>query len=90
MGNICGQIQFEKEYARKLSIPKQAQKKSSELECKNIDGRYEILQTIGSGSSCKVKLAKSLYSEELYAIKIINSKIEKRVKDVVKSEADEL
>ena len=38
--------------------------------------KYQIIKTIGSGASCKVKLATNLETNEEVAIKIINNNMD--------------
>ena len=49
-------------------------------------GKYEILRTLGSGASCKVKLALDKESGRKVAIKIINDNMDKALRQLVMTE----
>jgi len=38
-----------------------------------LDGRYALVKTVGSGATCKVKLAKDLQTGKTVAVKILKS-----------------
>ena len=49
-------------------------------------GVYEIIKTIGTGASCKVKLGIDTCSGRKVAIKIINDNMEQKLKDLLQVE----
>jgi len=51
-------------------------------------GRFNILRTLGSGGSCKVKLAEDSSSGNKVAIKIMNDDMGQEEKQLLKTEVD--
>ena len=53
-----------------------------------IIGRFKILHTLGSGASCKVKLAFDSETGRKVAVKIISDNMDKSLMELVKVEID--
>ena len=51
-------------------------------------GKYNILKTLGSGASCKVKLAVDTETDREVAIKIINNNMDEQLKKLVLTEVN--
>jgi BR serine/threonine kinase len=51
-------------------------------------GKYNIIRTLGTGASCKVKLALDTESGRKVAIKIINDNMDANLKKLVMTEVD--
>ena len=51
-------------------------------------GDYEIIKTIGSGASCKVKLGIDTKSGKKVAIKIMNPDLDQKDKNLLKTELE--
>ena len=51
-----------------------------------LDGKYKIIKTIGSGASCKVKLAENIKTGKEVAVKIINDNMDKKLKELINIE----
>ena len=49
-------------------------------------GRFEIIRTLGTGASCKVKLALDTESGRKVAIKIINDNMDAKLQELVLTE----
>lgn len=49
-------------------------------------GNYEIIKTIGSGASCKVKQAIDTVSGKKVALKIMNDDLDQKDKNLLKTE----
>jgi len=49
-------------------------------------GRFEIMRTLGTGASCKVKLALDTESGRKVAVKIINDNMDPKLKDLIMTE----
>jgi serine/threonine protein kinase len=49
-------------------------------------GKYEIVRTLGTGASCKVKLAIDSESGRKVAIKVINDNMDQALKQLVMAE----
>ncbi len=49
-------------------------------------GKYEIVKTLGSGGSCKVKLAIDTDNGEKVAIKMLNQNLDSKTHSLIKSE----
>jgi|TARA_B110000305_G_C19354764_1_gene596181 serine/threonine protein kinase len=46
-------------------------------------GKYEVLRTLGSGASCKVKMGMDSDSGKKVAIKIMNDNMDEKLKELV-------
>ena len=46
-------------------------------------GKYEVLRTLGSGASCKVKMGMDSESGKKVAIKIMNDNMDEKLKELV-------
>lgn len=53
---------------------------------KILDGKYQIIRTIGRGASCKVKLGNDLESGRPVAIKIMKSCLDEKLKALIMNE----
>ena len=53
---------------------------------KILDGKYQIIKTIGRGASCKVKLANEIESGRPVAIKIMKSSLDQKLKALIMNE----
>jgi serine/threonine protein kinase len=53
---------------------------------KILAGKYELIRTIGSGASCKVKLAKEIESGRNVAIKIIKDSLDENLRSLLMNE----
>lgn len=51
-----------------------------------LSGKYELIRTIGTGASCKVKLAKEIESARTVAIKIINNSVDDKLRQLLMNE----
>jgi len=51
-------------------------------------GKYDILRTLGSGASCKVKMALDTETGRKVAIKIINDNLDEKMLELVKVEVE--
>jgi serine/threonine protein kinase len=49
-------------------------------------GKYEILRTLGSGASCKVKLGLDTTTNRKVAIKIMNDNMDAKMKELLMTE----
>jgi serine/threonine protein kinase len=49
-------------------------------------GRFEIMRTLGTGASCKVKLALDTETGKKVAVKIINDNMDLKLKELVMTE----
>ena len=49
-------------------------------------GRFEIMRTLGTGASCKVKLALDTETGKKVAVKIINDHMDLKLKELVMTE----
>ena len=49
-------------------------------------GKYQILRTLGSGGSCKVKLGIDTRNGKKVAIKVIKNDMEQKLKDLLQVE----
>ena len=49
-------------------------------------GKYQVLRTLGTGGSCKVKLGFNTESGEKVAIKIMNKNMDAKTKELVLTE----
>jgi len=49
-------------------------------------GRFQILRTLGTGASCKVKLALDTETGRKVAVKIINDNMDPKMKELVMTE----
>lgn len=49
-------------------------------------GRFDILRTLGTGASCKVKLAMDTETGRKVAVKIMNDNIDPKMKELVMTE----
>ena len=49
-------------------------------------GKYNVLRTLGSGASCKVKMGHDTESGRKVAIKIMNDNLDEKMKDLVLTE----
>ena len=53
-------------------------------------GNYEIIRTLGSGASCKVKLALDKLTGRKVAVKIMNKELDDKTKELVMAEVEAL
>jgi len=53
-------------------------------------GKYKVIRTIGSGASCKVKLAKDSETGRKVAIKILNDDVDDKMKELVLTEVESM
>ncbi len=51
-------------------------------------GKYEILRTLGSGASCKVKLGLDTESGRKVAIKIMSDNMDAKMKELLMTEVE--
>ena len=49
-------------------------------------GKYQILRTLGSGGSCKVKLGINMQTGEKVAVKIMSSKLDRKTQQLILTE----
>lgn len=53
-------------------------------------GNYQIIQTLGDGLTCKVKLGFDLENKEKVAIKIIKNDLPQKIKEGIQNEIQAL
>ena len=53
---------------------------------KILAGKYNLVRTIGSGASCKVKLAKDIESGRAVAVKIMNDSLDSKLRALIMNE----
>lgn len=46
-------------------------------------GKYKVIRTLGEGSTCKVKLALDETNGEKVAIKIMNSNLDEKMRELI-------
>jgi serine/threonine protein kinase len=56
------------------------------MQTKILAGKYTLIRTIGSGASCKVKLANEIESGRPVAIKIMSDKLDEKLKSLIMNE----
>jgi serine/threonine protein kinase len=56
------------------------------MQTKILAGKYSLIRTIGSGASCKVKLANEIESGRPVAIKIMSDKLDEKLKSLIMNE----
>lgn len=53
-------------------------------------GKYRIIRTLGSGASCKVKLAIDTETKKKVAVKIMNKAMDRKLMTLVMTEIEAL
>lgn len=53
---------------------------------KILAGKYQLMQTLGRGASCKVKIANKLSTGEIVAIKIILNSVDEKLEEIFMNE----